>query len=131
MQVQAELRDHADPSERWSFVTHELMGLVCELLHDPTELLHEIARRLPCLTDGLVPCRWASHPMLQKQEIEAAKQEQMDLMQAQKLMCAASRKRDDRYQKQSEQPDGRPLCPFCAQTFDGSAHGCACTAVCV
>eukprot|EP00656_Telonema_subtile_P008868 TRINITY_DN14148_c0_g1_i3.p1 TRINITY_DN14148_c0_g1~~TRINITY_DN14148_c0_g1_i3.p1 ORF type:complete len:547 (+),score=95.21 TRINITY_DN14148_c0_g1_i3:354-1994(+) len=112
--VQAELRTHTDPFERLKYVSQDLMESVCELLHDPSELLLEIDR-------------WSQHPQLQKEEIEPAKHEQMQLMQARELMCAASRKPGDGFQKEARESDGSPLCPFCEKTFDGRSGGSPCS----
>ena len=64
--------------------------------------------------------RWSELPELQKDRLEAAKKEQMALMQACKLMCAASRKPNDGLQKEALRSDGLPLCRFCARMYSGS-----------
>ena len=67
--------------------------------------------------------RWRQHPALQKDNIECAKIEQMALMSARGLMCAASRKHGDGHQMYEMVPDDLPLCAFCHETFDGGGVG--------
>ena len=43
-QVILELQSHTDSTDRLKFMTKDVLELLCELLHDPTELLVEIER---------------------------------------------------------------------------------------
>ena len=151
IQVQGQLAEHQDPCDRLKFVTEDLIVSLCQLLHDPTPLLHEVDRCAYQLLN-VVGCivlrmhlrdcrryvewifvflklatvfgRWRQHPALQKDNIECAKIEQMALMSARGLMCAASRKHGDGCQMHEMVPDDLPLCAFCHETFDGGGVGC-------
>eukprot|EP00658_Telonema_sp_P-2_P002777 TRINITY_DN11030_c0_g2_i1.p1 TRINITY_DN11030_c0_g2~~TRINITY_DN11030_c0_g2_i1.p1 ORF type:complete len:715 (+),score=142.91 TRINITY_DN11030_c0_g2_i1:328-2472(+) len=111
--VQARLASHQDPVDRLLYVIHDMMAGVCELLHDPADLLNEIPK-------------WSQRPELHKSALQTAKKGQMELMQSRALMCAAARKAGDGLQVKSREPDGRALCEFCAKTFDGGNLGSPC-----